>query len=238
MSEPTQPPEGELLERLRTDKHPKLSVREAARRAGISGSRWTQIERGYKQETKDVRVPARAPADTLARMARVVGASADQLREAGRDDAADELQASLGRGLAKLIPTAAPTPPTDHRSYEEAAELEYITNTVQMAVSMLERRKLWLAIQLINQASKDLSDYLEPTKESQDDISTKSTTEGSAGQADTDQKNHAGDARDEEDNVKPLTPWNQVPEPERPEDAKAARKRNPRFKPQDPDESH
>ncbi|WKW86330.1 immunity repressor [Gordonia phage Budski] len=38
--------------------------------------------------------------------------------------------------------------------------------------------------------------------------------------------------------VTPLRRADQVPKPERPEDAKAARKRNPRFKPEDPDESH
>lgn len=91
MDAPTQRPEGALLERLRTEKVPTLSGRAAAKEAGISGSRWTQIVRGYKQETSEVRVPVRAPADTLARMAKVVGATADQLREVGREDAADEM---------------------------------------------------------------------------------------------------------------------------------------------------
>lgn len=86
------PPEGALLETLRSAARPKLSVREAARRASISPSRWTQIERGYKQETRELRVPVRAPADTLARMAEVVGATPAQLADAGRKDAADELQ--------------------------------------------------------------------------------------------------------------------------------------------------
>lgn len=61
----------------------------------MSDSRWRQIIKGYRQETKDVRVPVRAPADTLARMARAVGATAEQLREAGRSDAADELDTTI-----------------------------------------------------------------------------------------------------------------------------------------------
>lgn len=59
--------------------------------AGLSPSRWTQIIQGYKQEAGGVRVPVRAPASTLARMARVVGATAEQLRAVGREDAAAEL---------------------------------------------------------------------------------------------------------------------------------------------------
>lgn len=61
----------------------------------MSDSRWRQIIKGYRQETADIRVPVRAPAETLARMADVVGATPDQLREVGREDAADELE-SLG----------------------------------------------------------------------------------------------------------------------------------------------
>lgn len=92
MTDPRPTPEGELLERLRKDVRPTLSVREAAKRADISEARWRQIAKGYSQPSKDVRVPVRAPADTLARMAEVVGATAAQLTNAGRKDAADELQ--------------------------------------------------------------------------------------------------------------------------------------------------
>lgn len=93
MSELGPPPEALLIERLRTEARPRLSIRAAADAAGISDARWRQIAKGHNQASKDVRVPARAPADTLARMARVVGATAQQLREAGRGDAADELEA-------------------------------------------------------------------------------------------------------------------------------------------------
>lgn len=82
---------GAFIERMRTKEGPPLTVRAAAREAGISESRWRQIVSGYRQETAELRVPVRAPARTLARMARVVGSTPEQLREVGRDDAADEL---------------------------------------------------------------------------------------------------------------------------------------------------
>lgn len=100
--------------------------------AGMSDARWRQIAKGFKYEAGGIRVPARAPADTLARMARVVGATPDQLREVGRGDAADELEnlpeiqappkrttSNLGRGLASLIPN---TPTTPHDEHFERAE--------------------------------------------------------------------------------------------------------------------
>ncbi|MFN6547941.1 hypothetical protein [Mycolicibacterium nivoides] len=76
---------------------PVLSARAAASEAGISASRWTQIVRGYKQETKDLRIPVRAPADTLARMATVVQASPEELDAVGRSDAADIMRAAIDR---------------------------------------------------------------------------------------------------------------------------------------------
>lgn len=86
---PEPPPEATLIkEALR---RARLSAREAARRAGISETRWRQIANGYQDVGKGMRVPTTGPADTLARMAQVAGVTADQLRQAGRDDAADEL---------------------------------------------------------------------------------------------------------------------------------------------------
>lgn len=70
-------------------------MRTAAGRASISEGRWRQIAKSFKQESGGVRIPVRAPAGTLARMAKVVGATPDQLREAGRDDAAAELERSM-----------------------------------------------------------------------------------------------------------------------------------------------
>lgn len=69
-----------------------MTVPEAARRAEISDSRWRQICQGYQMVNGNP-VPIKpAPAETIARMARVVGVAGFQLREKGRPDAADALQ--------------------------------------------------------------------------------------------------------------------------------------------------
>ena len=72
----------------------KLSAREAARRAGISEGRWRQIAGGYQVVSAGVYAPVRGPAQTLARMAAVVGVTPAQLTEAGRPDAARALASS------------------------------------------------------------------------------------------------------------------------------------------------
>jgi len=71
---------------------PKVSVREAARRAGISEGRWRQIAKGYQSVAGGFHAPVTAPPDTLAKMARVVGVSDSELQEAGRSDAANEMR--------------------------------------------------------------------------------------------------------------------------------------------------
>jgi transcriptional regulator with XRE-family HTH domain len=69
-----------------------MSRRQAAAKAGISASQWSDVERGHKKAGSGVVVPVQATADTLARMARVVGASADDLAAAGREDAGRQLR--------------------------------------------------------------------------------------------------------------------------------------------------
>lgn len=86
------PPEAELIRRSRESAELPLSRRQAAGRAGISPSQWSDIERGHKQAGSGVTVPVQATAETLARMARIVGATADDLAAAGREDAARELR--------------------------------------------------------------------------------------------------------------------------------------------------
>jgi hypothetical protein len=76
----------------------KLSAREAARRAGISEGRWRQIAGGYQVVSAGVYAPVRGPAQTLARMAAVVGVTPAQLRRAGRPDAARALAATRADG--------------------------------------------------------------------------------------------------------------------------------------------
>lgn len=98
MTTPEPPPEAKLITRLREDKVPSLSMREAARRAGMSAALWTQNEQGYRKVTPAVTIPIRATADKLADMALVVGATPAQLRDAGRDDAAGILQKLIDAG--------------------------------------------------------------------------------------------------------------------------------------------
>ena len=87
---PDQRPEGRLI--AAAQKRARISNREAAPRAGISEARWRHIVSGYRSEAGH-HIPVRAPADTLAQMARVVGVTPEELAEAGRNDAADALRA-------------------------------------------------------------------------------------------------------------------------------------------------
>lgn len=73
-------------------KRSKLSVRKAAPRADISEGRWRQIVNGYQSIGKGVYAPVSAPPETLARMAAVLDLTPGDLRKAGRDDAATELE--------------------------------------------------------------------------------------------------------------------------------------------------
>lgn len=104
-----QAPEMALIERLR-EAPPKLAKSRAAKRAGMHESRWRQLTKGYQQVTAETRVPAKAPVETLARMAQAVGATPDQLREVGREDAADALQALLESPVGDDRPAGLPEP--------------------------------------------------------------------------------------------------------------------------------
>lgn len=104
---PEQPPEGRLIADALT--RTGLSIREASRRAGISYGRWRQITSGVQNVSPGSYAQVRAPADTLARMAAVVGVTPGQLRDAGRGDAADSLTrfpasppGSYGRAITDL----------------------------------------------------------------------------------------------------------------------------------------
>lgn len=90
--EPTQRPEGALIERALRAHTPRLSARAAADRAGISEARWRQIVSGSASGGRGVRISVTGPPDTIARMARAVGATAEQLEAADRADAAEVLR--------------------------------------------------------------------------------------------------------------------------------------------------
>ena len=89
---PEPPPEGVLIESARGAA--KLSVREAARRAGISEGWWRQVARGYQSLSGGAFGIVRdVPADTIARMARAAGVEPEQLAVEGqRPDAAEALR--------------------------------------------------------------------------------------------------------------------------------------------------
>lgn len=87
---PERPPEGALIDQAR--KARKLSVRAAAKEVGISEGWWRQIVLGYQSLSGGGKGSVRGPADTVARMAAVVGVTPDQLEQAGRADAAEKLR--------------------------------------------------------------------------------------------------------------------------------------------------
>jgi len=89
---PEVPPEAELIRQCREAAVPAMSRRQAAAKAGLSPSQWGDVERGRKRAGSGVIIPVQATADTLARMARTVGASPDDLAAAGREDAAQQLR--------------------------------------------------------------------------------------------------------------------------------------------------
>ncbi|BEL07876.1 hypothetical protein Q0Z83_060670 [Actinoplanes sichuanensis] len=89
---PRQLPEGRLLHDAQ--KASGLSIYAVAERAGMSDARWRQIVKG-SMSVQGVVVPVVANAKTLARMARAVGLGPDDLIEAGRDDAAETLRATV-----------------------------------------------------------------------------------------------------------------------------------------------
>lgn len=94
MSEhPKQLPEGALI--ADALKRSRLSARKAAGRAGMSEGRWRQIVKGYQTVSAGTHAPVRGPAETVARMAEVVGVTPEQLEQADRADAADELRTLL-----------------------------------------------------------------------------------------------------------------------------------------------
>lgn len=86
---PEPPPEARLIKEAL--KNRRLSVRQAAKRAGLSDTWFRNIVRGY-QPVGGTHVPVRASAEMLADMAKVVGLTSLQLREVGREDAAEELE--------------------------------------------------------------------------------------------------------------------------------------------------
>lgn len=91
---PTPPPEAPLIRLVRLGA--ELTADQAARRAGISKARWSQIENGYERR-QGAWYAVRATDGLLARMARAIGLGADRLDQAGRGDAAEILREMAAR---------------------------------------------------------------------------------------------------------------------------------------------
>lgn len=91
---------------------PKMSVSKAAKLAKISEGRWRQLAKGYQQATAETRIAAKAPAETLARMANAVGVTAEELEEVGRTDAASIVREPLPAGPSGTATPERKTPDT------------------------------------------------------------------------------------------------------------------------------
>lgn len=90
MSRPAPPPEAVLIRLVR--EAAGIKTPEAARIAGISKARWSQVELGYEWREGGFR-PVRAGAGTLAHMAYAAGVSPERLETEGeRPDAAAVLR--------------------------------------------------------------------------------------------------------------------------------------------------
>lgn len=103
-------PEGQLLRRARELVIPKLAIRAAAARIGMSAEQWGYAERGYTPGRGDrAPQPFRPPAATLARMARALDLTPERLETEGqRPDAAEVLREILRNEQPPLRPVPAP----------------------------------------------------------------------------------------------------------------------------------
>lgn len=98
---PEAPAEGPLL--AEALERSGLSIREASRRAQISYGRWRQIATGVQNSSPGEWARVVGPARTVARMAQVVGVSADAMAEAGREDVAEAMR--QGRQHLAAVPS-------------------------------------------------------------------------------------------------------------------------------------
>lgn len=218
MDEQVVPPEMELVERLRKSIRPALSVRKAATSAEISEGRWRSLAKGVHQVSKGQAIPTRAPADTLARMANVVGAKPEQLREVGRDDAADELALLIGFGavapaLTKVqdalgleVESIFALSGSEHDElYRRLARLARAAHDADIkksflaALAALEGAQSTVEL-LIDRVTESASNQ---QQESHDDLATKPSAEPSTPQTHEDENAGGGGPRNTGDLIEP-----------------------------------
>jgi hypothetical protein len=123
---PPPPPEGRLI--TEATARTGLSIREAARRAGLSYGRWRQIVQGYQNTSPGEYAKVRAPARTVARMAAVAGLTPDQMETAGqRPDAAAimrETPPATLNGGRHALPLIADAPAAAVAAYRVVVDAE------------------------------------------------------------------------------------------------------------------
>ncbi|OHU72506.1 hypothetical protein BKG86_00090 [Mycobacteroides chelonae] len=133
-------PEAALIEDLRATHVPKLTQKAAASIAGITDTRWRQVVSGYRPSREDApKVRVIAPAQTIARMAYAVDATPQQLKDAGRDDAAAELAVILAATESdQSLPAVEALP----RPEEMARQVrEHVGTILDLPISMTEPHK-------------------------------------------------------------------------------------------------
>lgn len=100
-------PLGALLEAARERR--KLSQNAAAKKAETSGTTWRRVVKGVAR-FGGMDVPFDGAPDTVARMARVVGVTPEQLEQHGHADAAEELRALQPTEEPDRRPALSPVP--------------------------------------------------------------------------------------------------------------------------------
>ena len=131
MTKPSPPPEAVLIRLAREAARIKAPV--AAKAAGISPARWSQVETGYETRLGIVK-PVRAPGGTLAHMANAVGVTAERLEEAGRPDAA----AVLREIQRQPAPDSRPDIVREHWDDENIQALWALNVSVDQRLSLIE----------------------------------------------------------------------------------------------------
>jgi len=122
MQKPEPPPEAVLLRLAR--EAARIKAPAAARAAGISTARWSQIENGYETRLGGYK-PVIARESTLAHMAHAAGVTPDRLTDVGRPDAAAVLREIIYTQQQSAPPESAELPEmTDEERREVLAYLQ------------------------------------------------------------------------------------------------------------------
>jgi len=111
---PAPPPEAVLIRRVRVAAG--MGIPEAARRAGISVARWSQVENG-RETRKGVVKAVRAKPGTIAHMAGAVGIDAERLEAEGEHPEAAAVLREMDRPHLAAVPSL---PPEDAQQAERA----------------------------------------------------------------------------------------------------------------------